>query len=159
MLRDVGQRFLGERATLELFFWLYLRKFRPLRPSSDTVEAYETLPRRELVIGNERWTGWALGEDDVWVLEARGHTPDEVLFYLPEHQLLHAGDLTFPLFPTFPASDGVRTRTMLGKCRAMAAAGAVRLLTDAQCLLNAHASRLTSVVADRGRMRRCRTPS
>lgn len=67
----------------------------------------------------------------MWVLEARGHTPDEVLFYLPEHQLLHTADLTFPLFPTFPSSDGIRTRALLAKCRAMAAAGAVRLLTDA----------------------------
>lgn len=95
------------------------------------MQAYETLPRRDLVIGNERWTGWALGEDDVWVLEARGHTPDEMLFHLPEHQLLHTADLTFPLFPTFPSSDGVRTRAVLERCRAMAADGAVRLLTDA----------------------------
>jgi hypothetical protein len=89
------------------------------------------MPRRELVIGDERWTGWALGEDDVWVLEARGHTPDEVLFYLPEHQLLHTADLTFPLFPTFPSSDGARTRAVLEKCCSIANSGAVQLLTDA----------------------------
>ena len=54
-----------------------------------------------------------------------------MLFYLPEHQLLHTADLTFPLFPTFPSSDGIRTRAVLEKCRAVAAAGAVAELTDA----------------------------
>jgi glyoxylase-like metal-dependent hydrolase (beta-lactamase superfamily II) len=60
------------------------------------------LPRKKLAIGGVQWTGWVLGEDDVRVLEERGHTPDEVPFYLPEHKLLHTGDLSFPLFPTLP---------------------------------------------------------
>jgi glyoxylase-like metal-dependent hydrolase (beta-lactamase superfamily II) len=71
-----------------------------------------------------------LGDDDVWVLQAGGHTPDEVLFYLPDHQLLHTADLTLALFPTFPSSNGAVTRTMLSKCHATADADAVRLLTD-----------------------------
>lgn len=76
------------------------------------------------------WTGLVLGDDDVWVLQAGGHTPDEVLFYLPDHQLLHTADLTLALFPTFPSSNGAVTRTMLSKCHATADADAVRLLTD-----------------------------
>lgn len=71
-----------------------------------------------------------LGDDDVWVLQAGGHTPDEVLFYLPDHQLLHTADLTLALFPAFPSSNGAVTRTMLSKCHATAGADAVRLLTD-----------------------------
>jgi glyoxylase-like metal-dependent hydrolase (beta-lactamase superfamily II) len=130
VVRDVVAAFVGERRALAMIFSLYLRKFQPLRPSRETIQAYEALPRRSLVIGGVPWTGWALGEDDVWVLEARGHTPDEVLFYLPEHQALHTGDLTFPLFPTFPDSNGAVTQEMLRKCRAMAAANAIRLLTD-----------------------------
>jgi glyoxylase-like metal-dependent hydrolase (beta-lactamase superfamily II) len=128
--RDLAAVFAGERRTLEMFFAFYLRKFQPLRPSPETIQTYEALPRQPLVIGGVPWTGWVLGEDDLWVLEARGHTSDEVLFYLPEHQVLHTADLTFPLFPTFPDSNGSVTQEMLRKCRAMASAGAMRLLTD-----------------------------
>jgi len=123
MLRNLVTVLAGERRTLELFFSLYLRRFQPLRPSPETIQTYESLPRQPLVIGDVPWTGWALGENDVWVLEERGHTPDEVLFYLPEHQLLHTADLTFP------DSDGAVTQAMLSKCQAMASAGAVRLVT------------------------------
>ena len=130
VMRDLVARFVGQRRALEILFALYLRKFRPFHPSPETIQPYEALPRRHLDITGTAWDGWALGEDDVWVLEARGHTPDEVLFYVPEHQLLHTGDLTFPLFPTFPDSNGEVTQAMLRKCRAMASAGAVRLLTD-----------------------------
>lgn len=66
----------------------------------------------------------------MWVLEARGHTPDEVLFYLPEHHLLYTGDLTFPLFPTFSDSNGMVTAEKLRKCEAMACSGALSLLID-----------------------------
>jgi glyoxylase-like metal-dependent hydrolase (beta-lactamase superfamily II) len=132
VLRDIAKKFAGERRTLEMIFllYLYLRKFEPLDPSLETIQTYESLPRQPLVIGNVPWTGWVLGEDDVWVLEERGHTPDEVLFYLPEHQLLHTADLTLPLFPTFPSSDGAVIRATLERCRAMASAGAIRVLTD-----------------------------
>jgi glyoxylase-like metal-dependent hydrolase (beta-lactamase superfamily II) len=128
--RDVAQAILGERRTLELFFARYLRRFGQLRPSPETMRTYESLPTRPFVIGDVTWTGWALGDNDVWVLPAGGHTPDQVLFYLPDHQLLHTADLTVPLFPTFPASNGPVTRSMLNRCHTMAAAGAVRLLTD-----------------------------
>lgn len=127
--RDIAQAVVGERRALELVFALYLKKFGRLRPSRATIEPYESLSRQPLAIGDTPWTGWALG-NDVWVLQAGGHTPDQVLFYLPEHQLLHTADLTFPLFPTFPASNGAVTRTILSKCHAAADTGYVRLLTD-----------------------------
>jgi glyoxylase-like metal-dependent hydrolase (beta-lactamase superfamily II) len=130
MVRDLVAVFVGERRALELIFSLYLRKFQPLRSSPETIQTYETLPRQKLLIGDVAWTGWSFGENDVWALEARGHTPDEVLFYLPEHQVLHTADLTFPLFPTFPDSNGAVTQEILRKCRAMVSAGAIRLLTD-----------------------------
>jgi glyoxylase-like metal-dependent hydrolase (beta-lactamase superfamily II) len=130
VLSDIAKVFAGERRTLEIFFLLYLQKFGPLRPSPETIQTYESLPRQQLLVGDMPWTGWVLGEDEVWVLEARGHTPDEVLFYLPEHQLLHTADITLPLFPTFPSSNGTVIRTMLGRCQAMASAGAIQLLTD-----------------------------
>jgi glyoxylase-like metal-dependent hydrolase (beta-lactamase superfamily II) len=131
MLRDILALFVGERRALTAFWSLFLRmKFRPFRPSRETIEFYESLPRQTLTIGGVEWTGWVLGQNDVWILEERAHTPDEMLFYLPEHQLLHTGDLTFPLFPTFPDTNGKETREMLYRCKAMASAGAVRLLTD-----------------------------
>lgn len=130
VLRDLVALFAGEQRALELIVALNLRKFQPLRPSPETIQTYESLPRQPLVIGDVPWTGWVLGEQEVWVLEARGHTPDEVLFYLPEHKLLHTADLTFPLFPTWPDSDSAVTRAMLRKCQAIASAGAVRLLID-----------------------------
>ena len=51
-------------------------------------------------------------------------------FTCPEHQLLHTADLTLPLFPTFPSSNGTVIRAMLERCQAMASAGAIQLLTD-----------------------------
>lgn len=134
VLRDILALFIGERRVLKMIFSIYLmRKFQPLHPSLDTIETYESLSRSSLplTIGEVSWKGWVLGENkEVWVLEARGHTPDEVLFYLPQHQMLYAGDLTLPLFPTFPNSNGKVTREMLRKCHTMASAGAVSLLVD-----------------------------
>jgi glyoxylase-like metal-dependent hydrolase (beta-lactamase superfamily II) len=129
-LRDVLAVFVGERRALELLFHIMLRNFQPIRASRETIQPYESLPRQPLMIGDVPWTGWVLGINDVWVLEARGHTPDEVLFYIPEHQVLHTADVTFAPFPTLPDSDGGVIRETLSKCQAMARAGAVRLLTD-----------------------------
>ena len=130
VVRDVLAVFVGERRALEMLFHLMLRNFQPIRASRETIQPYESLPKQPLAIGGVPWTGWVLGDNDVWVLEARGHTPDEVLFYFPEHQVLHTADLTFAPFPTLPDSDGQVIREMLRKCQAMARAGAVRLLTD-----------------------------
>jgi glyoxylase-like metal-dependent hydrolase (beta-lactamase superfamily II) len=128
--RDILAVFVGERRAWELLCHLILREIQPIRTSRETIQPYESLPRQPLVIGDVPWTGWVLGDNDVWVLEARGHTPDEVLFYLPEHQLLHTADLTFEPFPTSLDSDGQVIRETLSKCQAMAHAGAVRVLTD-----------------------------
>jgi glyoxylase-like metal-dependent hydrolase (beta-lactamase superfamily II) len=130
VLRDILGLFIGERRVLGMIFSVYLRKFQPFRPSLETIQTYESLSSQSLAIHGASFKGWVMGENDVWVLEARGHTPDEVLFYIPEHQVLHTGDLTLPLFPTFPNSDGKITREMLRKCKAMASSGAVSLLID-----------------------------
>lgn len=130
VVRDGLALFLGERRALEQLIPVILRKFEPVRVSRETITPYEALPRQSLVIGGMSWSGWVLGDHDVWVLESRGHTPDEVLFYLPEHQVLHTADLTFALFPTFPDSNAERISQMLRRCQAMAENGAVRLLTD-----------------------------
>ena len=130
VMRDVLAIFVGERRALEILFHIMLHNFQPIRASRETIQPYESLPRQPLIIGGVPWTGWVLGDNDVWVLEVRGHTPDEVLFYLPEHQVLHTADVTFAPFPTLPDSDGQVIRETLRKCQAMARAGVVRLLTD-----------------------------
>jgi glyoxylase-like metal-dependent hydrolase (beta-lactamase superfamily II) len=129
-VRDVLTVFVGERRAWEMLFHIILREIQPIRTSRETIQPYESLPRQPLDIGGVPWTGWVLGDNDVWVLEARGHTHDGVLFYLPEHQVLHTADETFAPFPTLPDSDGQVIRESLRKCQAMARAGAVRVLTD-----------------------------
>jgi len=57
-----------------------------------------------------------------------------VLFYLPEHKLLFTADLTFPMFPTFPDTNGKLTREMLQRCYDMASAGVVSLLINSHFL-------------------------
>jgi glyoxylase-like metal-dependent hydrolase (beta-lactamase superfamily II) len=130
LLRAALELFTGTQRGFSLVWSLYLKKFQPFHPSVETVEPYESLPRQNLTLGNVQWTGWVLGENDIWVLEERGHTSDEVLFYIPEHKLLFTADLTFPLFPTFPDTNGALTRTMLQKCKAVASAGVVSILAD-----------------------------
>ena len=45
-----------------------------------------------MTIRGVTWSGWILGEGDVWVLEEREHAPDEVLLCIPEHRFLHIVD-------------------------------------------------------------------
>ncbi|HLO30521.1 MAG TPA: hypothetical protein VK249_15350, partial [Anaerolineales bacterium] len=110
------------------------QEMRPFHPSRETMEFYESLPRQTITIGGVHWTGWVLGENDVWILEERAHTSDEVLFYIPEHKLLFTADLTFPMFPTFPDTNGKLTREMLQRCYDMASAGVISLLINSHFL-------------------------
>jgi glyoxylase-like metal-dependent hydrolase (beta-lactamase superfamily II) len=66
----------------------------------------------------------------VWVLEERGHSPDQVVFYVPAHRFLHAADLTDAYFPLWPDSDGAAQERALRRVLAMARAGHTQLLTD-----------------------------
>jgi len=134
LIRDSVALFAGEKAAITAVWSVYIKNFQPFHPSRGTMEFYETLPRQTITIGGVQWTGWVLGENDVWVLEERGHTSDEVLFYLPEHKLLFTADLTFPMFPTFPDTNGKLTREMLQRCYDMASAGVVSLLINSHFL-------------------------
>ncbi len=134
LIRDTVALFAGEKAAITAIWSIYIKNFQPFHPSRETMEFYESLPRQTITIGGVQWTGWALGENDVWILEERGHTSDEVLFYLPEHKLLFTADLTFPMFPTFPDTNGKLTREMLQRCYDMASAGVVSLLINSHFL-------------------------
>ena len=134
LIRDTVALFVGEKAAITAVWSIYIKNFQPFHPSRETLEFYESLPRQTITIGGVHWTGWVLGEDDVWILEERAHTSDEVLFYIPEHKLLFTADLTFPMFPTFPDTDGKLTREMLERCYDMASAGVVSLLINSHFL-------------------------
>ncbi len=134
LIRDSVALFAGEEAAITAVWSVYIKNFQPFHPSRETMEFYESLPRQTITIGGVQWTGWVLGENDVWVLEERGHTSDEVLFYLPEHKLLFTADLTFPMFPTFPDTNGKLTREMLQRCYDMASAGVVSLMINSHFL-------------------------
>jgi glyoxylase-like metal-dependent hydrolase (beta-lactamase superfamily II) len=129
-LRDALAFFLDLEGTYEKMMTLVLRKFAPLRLSRGTMRFFETLPGQELLIGGTSWTGWVLGDDAVWVLEDRGHSPDHVFFYIPEHRFLHTGDTTYDMFTIWPDSSGEAIRAAVAKCAAMARAGEVGVLAD-----------------------------
>ena len=134
LIRDTIALFAGEKAAITAIWSIYIKNFEPFHPSQETMEFYESLPRQTITIGGVQWTGWILGANDVWILEERGHTSDEVLFYLPEHKLLFTADLTFPMFPTFPDTNGELTREMLQRCLDIASTGAVSLLINSHFL-------------------------
>jgi glyoxylase-like metal-dependent hydrolase (beta-lactamase superfamily II) len=74
--------------------------------------------------------GWALGDRDVLVMEDRGHSPDHVLFYVPEHSFLYSGDVTFEFFGVWPDADSKVTRDTISACVAMVEADQVKLFAD-----------------------------
>lgn len=131
LLRDALTSVFGREGAYEKIMPLGLKKFEPVNLSKETIQPFEALPRRELNLGDTVWTGWVLGDDDVWVLEDRGHSPDHVFFYVPEHRFLYAGDSTYDIFTIWPDTSGGKIRASLGKCAAMARAGEVDVLADA----------------------------
>lgn len=94
------------------------------------MEALDDRPAGPLQIGDTAWTGWRLGPDDLFVMEARAHSDHDVLIYLPEHHMLCMGDVTFPLFPTWADSSRARILECLRSSQAMVASGDVALLAD-----------------------------
>jgi glyoxylase-like metal-dependent hydrolase (beta-lactamase superfamily II) len=130
LMRDALTPLLGREGAYGRIVPLGLRKFKPVRSSKETISFFETLPGQEFRIGSASWTGWVLGDDDVRVLEDRGHSPDHVCFYVPEHRFLYTGDSTYETFTIWPDSDGEAIRSSLGKCAAMARAGEVAVLAD-----------------------------
>lgn len=130
ILRDGLAMVVGRKRAWKLLMTTVIRRFRPINISRETLEPYEALPKQILRIGETTWDGWVFGDADIWVLEEPGHSPDEVLFYIAEHRLLHMGDATFPLIPTWPDSNSAILHEAQRKCIAMANAGQVSLLTD-----------------------------
>lgn len=130
VVRDVLGRAFGPTRVMGWLFAFQLRKFGPVGDSRQTMEAIDDQPSLRIDIGGVDWDGWRPGPDDLCILDARSHSPCDVIVYIPEHRLLCMGDITFPLFPTWPDSSRDRTLDVLAKSLAMTQAGAVTTLAD-----------------------------
>jgi len=131
LARDVLAFGVGKKKALSMLIPLGTRKFEPVRPSRDTMETFESLARQRIPLGSVAWTGWVMGATDVLVLEDRGHSPDHMLFYIPEHHFLYTGDATFEFFRVWPDADRNATRNSIAKCVQMVERGQVQLFADA----------------------------
>jgi glyoxylase-like metal-dependent hydrolase (beta-lactamase superfamily II) len=100
----------------------------PIEASEATMQFYEALPRQTFQIGAAIWTGWAFGQDDVLVFEARGHSKDGVLFYIPRHKFLFFADETTTV-PIWPDSDTDNAAHTFRRALAILDAGAVEFMT------------------------------
>jgi len=128
--RDLLSPLIGVERAYRWLMPLSRHRFHPYEPSRATIRFFEDLPQETITIGGRNWEGWVLPEEGVWVLPDRAHSPDHVLFYLPDQRLLHTGDLTFDIFNAWPDSDSDRIREMIGRVIELVAAGAVTVLTD-----------------------------
>jgi glyoxylase-like metal-dependent hydrolase (beta-lactamase superfamily II) len=106
-----------------------LRNFGPLHPSTETVASFPEDCKRAFNYGKTTWLGWNLN-DEVHALNAAGHSPDEVIFYLPRIKALIAGDETLEQFVCWPESRRARSIEVNKKCRQMVADGFVEIFFD-----------------------------
>lgn len=137
-IRDVAGLFAGRKRVLKIFFTRLFAKFEPVNISRSSMEPLENLPVQQLRFKETEWSGWSLGTDDIYVLEGRAHTDDEIFVYIPEHRLLFLGDVTFPLFPTWDNSSRDRILKCLQKSLTMVKSGMVDILADGhsnQCFM------------------------
>jgi glyoxylase-like metal-dependent hydrolase (beta-lactamase superfamily II) len=130
LLLELLTPFVGREAALRRLVPLGTKKFKPAWPSRETIQFYETMSKEDLIIGKAAWTGRSLEEGEVLVLEDRGHSPDHVLFYVPEFSFLFTADATFEYLCVWPDSDRKAARETLCRCLAMAQDGEVKLLAD-----------------------------
>jgi glyoxylase-like metal-dependent hydrolase (beta-lactamase superfamily II) len=91
-----------------------LKKFMPLEPNTETVMPFEQTNAAKLAIGNTNWTGWNFNHH-VYVMQAQGHSPDEVVFFIPQVKVLILADETFEFFNCWPDSSSVKVKTVLKK--------------------------------------------
>jgi glyoxylase-like metal-dependent hydrolase (beta-lactamase superfamily II) len=91
-----------------------LKKFMPLEPSTETVIPFERTNAVKLSIGATDWAGWSFAQH-VYVMQAQGHSPDEVVFFLPQVKVLILADETFEFFNCWPDSSSAKVKTVLNK--------------------------------------------
>lgn len=91
-----------------------LKKFMPLEPAVETVIPFERTSPGRISIGTTDWTGWSFARH-VHVMQAQGHSPDEVVFFLPRVKVLILADETFEFFNCWPDSSAANVKTVLSK--------------------------------------------
>ena len=83
---------------------------------------YETLPRETFRYGAEQWTGWRVGDIDVF--EGYGHTADSLVFYVPARKFLFFADETTSI-PIWMDTNTDNSARSFRNALAMVDAGAV----------------------------------
>lgn len=111
LLRLISPKLINHNITLFLVKKV-LSKFTPLEPSKETAVPFENKEPSELTVNGVKLTGWNLN-DDVFVIESRGHSPDSVSFYLPKVKVLFLSDETTDYFNCWPDSDSRRVASIL----------------------------------------------
>jgi glyoxylase-like metal-dependent hydrolase (beta-lactamase superfamily II) len=106
-----------------------MAKFGPFDVSVETARPFEDKPAERLPIQSSEWTGWNL-DDSVYVMEAYGHSPDEVVFFLPKVKVLMLADESVPTFNCWPESNSARVNAVLGKAVQMLEVGEATVLVD-----------------------------
>lgn len=104
-----------------------LDKFKPFDTSVETADVFEDSPVQKLSGAMAGWSGWNL-YDVVFALESRGHSPDHLVFYIPEEKVLILADESFQFFNCWPESSSLNIQQTLKKGIAMARKGDVSTL-------------------------------
>lgn len=95
-----------------------MSKFVPLEPSKETAVPFEKRKSVSLPIRGLKLKGWNFN-NDVFVIESRGHTPDSVSFYLPKVKLLFLSDETTDYFNLWADTSSKRILEILNNALAM----------------------------------------
>ncbi|GGL94095.1 MBL fold metallo-hydrolase [Nakamurella endophytica] len=117
-LTPVISHFMGD-----LLIRMISETYPAAHPDVTGAQTYESLPQQTFRYGAAEWTGWRVG--DVEVFRAHGHTADGVLFYLPERQFLFLADETTTI-PIWRDTDPDAAARNLAGVLAMVDAGAVQ---------------------------------
>lgn len=104
-----------------------LKKFKPFAPGLDTAMAFESLGVKDFLIKNINWSGWNFN-GEVYAFEARGHSPDEIVFYFPKVKVLFLADETVETFNCWPDSNSGNIINVIKKSIAMVQQGDVDVL-------------------------------
>ncbi len=122
-------RIFGKDLQFKIVLDSTLRNFAPLNLSLDTVMPFPEELGRAFNYCDTTWIGWNLN-DEVHALRARGHSPDEVIFYIPRMKALLAADESLEQFVCWPESKRSRSIEINQKCRQMALDGFVEVFFD-----------------------------
>lgn len=120
-------RIMGDDMPLRIIIPRVLKKFMPIESSIETAIPFEKNDFSELSIGSTNWTGWNF-DNDVYAMAARGHSPSEIVFYLPKVKTLFLADETFEFFNCWPDSSAKAVKEVLNKAIEMFKSGKAEIL-------------------------------